>query len=293
MRLKTIRRLRVATAVLLAIFIFLFACDLLFVCAALTVDRTARVTPSYEKIDLEPILEKPRAEWSDDDFAVLSRQTGILLREAFDGLEADEIRAFQDAFFFEGDVEHEEVAAGLVYHDILIDPADGRTFYAPIVALEPGDVLISSTSHLFGWRHGHAALVLTYERLLQSAVIGTNSSISNFVDGNGIGWFTSASNFMVLRLKGADADARRAIAEEAEKDLVGVPYHFTAGIFTPKDQGTSPTDTYCSHLVWQAFKNAGYDLDADGGPCCTPRDIANSSHLEVVQTYGFDIDKGW
>lgn len=291
MKARTVKRLRIAAAVLLAVLLFLFATGLLFLIAGLTTDRSARAVPSYPKLDLEEILQKERESWTDEDYLTVSRQTGVLSREVLRELSSDEIEAFQQAFFFEGTVEHEEVAAGLVYHDYLVDEK-GRTFLAPIVPLEPGDVLVTSTSHLFGWRHGHAALVLE-DGILQSAVIGTNSDISAFGSSVGVPWFRSASNFMVLRLKGASEEARKAIADAAESCLVGVPYRFTAGIFTPKDQGTNPTDTYCSHLVWQAYKNAGYDIDSDGGPVCTPRDIANSSCFDVIQTYGFDIDKGW
>lgn len=291
MKVRTIKRLKVATAILLAVFLFFFATGVFFLIAGLLTDRSARTVPSYPKLDLAPILEKETANWTDEDYELLSRQTGVLSRAVLEGLTASEIEAFQEAFFFEGTVEHEEVAAGLVYHDYLVDEK-GQTFYAPIVPLEPGDVLVTSTSHLFGWRHGHAALVLE-DGILQSAVIGTNSDVTSFESGAGLPWFRSASNFMVLRLKGASKEARKAIADAAESCLVGVPYHFTAGIFTPKDQGTDPTDTYCSHLVWQAYKNAGYDIDPDGGPVCTPRDIANSSCFDVIQTYGFDIDKGW
>ena len=292
MKAKTIKRLRNTTAVFLAVLLFFFAVGVFFLIASLTTDLSARTLPSYPKLDLSPILAKDPADWTEEDYTVLSRQTGILSREVLKERTASEIEDFQKAFFFEGTLEHEEVSAGLVYRDILYDDA-GADFFAPIVPLEPGDVLITSASHLFGWRHGHAALVLSGRRFLQAAVIGMDSLISSFGSANGTMWFAKSSNFMVLRLKGATAEERQQLADAAETCLVGIPYRFTAGIFTPKDQGTHPTETYCSHLVWQAYKNAGYDIDSDGGPVCTPRDIANSPHFEVVQIYGFDIDKGW
>ena len=60
-----------------------------------------------------------------------------------------------------------------------------------------------------------------------------------------------------------------------------------------KDQGKSKKGTNCSHLVWQAYYNAGYDIDTDGGPVCTSRDISMSDLLEVVQVYGFDPVSLW
>ncbi len=292
MKAKTLKRLQITTAIFLAVLILLFAGVLYLLVGALHVDDDAHITPAYAMADLTPILEKPRGEWQDEDYATLTAQTGIFSRETLSKLSATEIRAFQEALFYEGKLVHEVVAEGLVYHDMLFDKRTGTRFYAPIVPLEPGDVLVTSSSHLFGWRHGHAALVLT-NGMLQSAVIGTNSAICSLDSGIGVPWFRAAPNFMVLRLKDADAAARKQIADDAAKYLVGVPYHFTAGIFTPKDQGTEPIDTYCSHLVWQAFKNAGYDIDSDGGLVCTPRDIAESQCFEVIQMYGFDLAKGW
>ncbi len=292
MKAKTVKKLQIIVAVLLAVLILFLGGDLFLLITALNVDDDARVLPAYEMADLSAVLGRSRDEWQDEDYALLTAQTGIFSRDALRKLSAADIRGFQEALFYEGKLVHEVVSEGLVYHDMLFDTRTGIRFYAPIVELEPGDVLVTSSSHLFGWRHGHAALVLE-NGLLQSAVIGTNSSICSMGSSIGVPWFQSAPNFMVLRLKGADADARKKLAADAAKYLVGVPYHFTAGIFTPKDQGTEPIDTYCSHLVWQAYKNAGYDIDSDGGPVCTPRDIANSPCFEVVQMYGFDLTKGW
>ena len=98
---------------------------------------------------------------------------------------------------------------------------------------------------------------------------------------------------MVLRLKNATLEERLAIARDAEEQLKGIPYTLIVGIFMAKDQGTMPEGTHCSHLVWQAYKNAGYDIDPDGGPVVTCRDIANSPYFEIVQTYGFDPLSGW
>ena len=190
-------------------------------------------------------------------------------------------------------MRHDPVVEYVVYHDYLYDPEAKEVYTAPIAKLEPGDVLVSTTSHTVGWNNGHAALVLTENRLLQSIMVGTDSTISSSSSANGVVYFQKSTNFMVLRLKGADAAKRLEIANAAEKNLVGIPYHFTAGVFTPKDQGEHPVDTFCSHLVWQAFKNFGYDIDGDGGPVCTPRDISLSDCFDVVQVYGFDPDKLW
>lgn len=40
------------------------------------------------------------------------------------------------------------------------------------------------------------------------------------------------------------------------------------------------------HLVWYAYKQFGLDLDADGSWLVTPRDIAKSDKLVVIEAFG-------
>ncbi len=292
MRKKTIRRLKRTTAVFLAFFILLGAIDCFFLIACAAVDRDARTLPSYALEDITEILAKNKADWTEEEFSTVARQTGILARDRLAAIPNQTLAQFQRALYFRGETRHDLVAF-TTPHDVLYDPATGEPYTAPIVPLEAGDIVLTSTCHTFGWRNGHATLVLTRDRLLQSVSLGMNSEIDSIYASNAIPWFQSASNFMVLRLKDADAATRTAIADAAMEQLADIPYSLIVGIFTKKDQGTRPEGTNCSHLVWQAYKNAGYDLDSDGGPVCTTRDIANSPLLEVVQIYGFDPVKGW
>ena len=165
------------------------------------------------------------------------------------------------------------------------------SYRAPIVDLQDGDVLVTSTCHTFGWRNGHAAIVVDGKggNTLESVSLGTPSVVSY----GGSNWFRSGTNFMVLRLKDATAEERAAIAATAEERLHGVDYSITVGILSPKDQGETPKETHCSHLVWQAFHYYGYDIDSDGGAVCTTRDIANCDLFEVVQVFGFDPIELW
>lgn len=275
---------------------FVFLCillsaALLLTCAATflliadgAVDATARTLPSYERQDLTQTLAKD--SWDEEDYTFLYLQTG-LGRPALDALKGDgeRILAFQDALFYDGAIEHQKVAL-TTKRDVF---ESGYT--APLAPLEEGDVLVTSTCHTYGWRNGHAAIVTEAKTgtILQSVSLGLPST----VDRAGVNWFLSGTNFLVLRLKDADAEARAAIAATAEERLCGVPYSITVGIFSPKDQGETPQETHCSHLVWQAFKYYGYDIDADGGPVCTARDIANSPCFEVVQVFGFDPVSLW
>jgi uncharacterized protein YycO len=76
--------------------------------------------------------------------------------------------------------------------------------------------------------------------------------------------------------------------------LNNIPYDLVTGIFNSKFKEPGEIDgTQCAHLVWEAFKLYGYDLDSDGGGLVTPNDIANSPLLEVVQVYGVNPREIW
>ncbi len=261
-----------------------------FLVADAVCETAARFVPSYEKADLGPLIEKE--VWTEEDYDLIYRQTG-LARAGADSVPRSDLKKFQDAFFFEGEIYH-EMTTPITPHDKLRDPATKRDVTAPVVPLEEGDIILTSTTHLFGWRHGHAGLVVngTLGSTLESFSIGVDSGTKT----GGVRWFARSTNFMVLRLKGATAEERKKIADDAARELKGLSYNVFLGFFLPKDQcenGRTPTATHCSHLVWQAYKNAGYDIDPTGGPLVTPDDIANCPLFEVVQIYGFDPDKLW
>jgi len=287
---KRHNRAIVALSVLLAIWIVLAVTAGALMIASYTVEKTARVLPAYAREELTPVLEKE--EWTEEDYAFLFRQTG-LNRPALDELKKNsadkaEYEKFQDAFFYEGTVVH-DMAAITTPHDYM----DGKVSF-PIAPLHDGDVIISSSCHTFGWRNGHAALIVDAKRgiTFESFTPTTPSGYGT------VEWFSTCSNFMVLRLKEeyrAQTDPAE-IAKSAQEKLMHVPYRLTVGIFFPKDQcknGRTPTATHCAHIVWQAFKNFGYDVDSNGGAIVVPRDIARSPYFEVVQVNGFSVDKLW
>ena len=101
-------RLRRHSAVALALFALLFTLLLAviagFGAAMAVVDRTARVLPDYERIDLAPYLAKE--SYTEEDYDVLYHQTG-LARTAVDALEEKEmLLEYQEAFFYEGVLDH-------------------------------------------------------------------------------------------------------------------------------------------------------------------------------------------
>ncbi len=244
-------------------------------------EDAARYVPDYEKIDLTELLEKD--VWTDEDYETLYYQTG-LAREPLDELKTQPSRIlnFQDAFFYEGKIVH-ILAAPTTPHEVLL----GKL--APFAPLKDGDVIVTSTCHTYGWRNGHAAIVANAktESILQSVAPGRLSHTESMA------WFQSATNFIILRMKDLTEEERTQIGSSALEHLNGIPYSLTVGIFSKKDQGFTPEATHCSHLVWQAYKNFGYDIDSDGGPVVTSNDIANCPLFEVVQVYGFHPDQLW
>ena len=80
------------------------------------------------------------------------------------------------------------------------------------------------------------------------------------------------------------------VAAFAVRELTGIRYSLTAGIFGAKYQ-ENPTSTQCAHLVWTAYMRYGVDLDVNGG-LIVPQDFL-SDKVEVVQAYGFDLDTLW
>ena len=288
------------TAVLLGVLVFTAALIISCLIADAVCERTAHTTPSYQRADIAAIADKS-GKWTDEEIRFLYRQTGLgksaLLKmksevvyenNEFVPLSA-RLKDFQEALYYEGETEH-ELVADISKRDLM------KGVSAPVAPLEEGDIMINSSTHTLGFRNGHAALVLDTEgTVLESFELGRDSSVSI----NGHLWFAESSNFMILRLKDpdtgeiADKDVRTEIARKAKAQLKGIPYSIVTGIFTKKDQGTSPKATHCSHLVWQAFKNAGYDIDSNGGLIVTPQDISRSPLLEVVQVYGFDPEKLW
>ena len=284
--MKVFRRIAfIFLAVLFGIIAFLSLLCAALLIADAAVDASARVLPSYSREDITQILKKEN--WSESDYNTLYLQTG-LGRSALDEMkdDAERILTFQDALFYDGELAHEEVAI-TTKRDIFAD----TRYRAPMVDLQDGDVLITSTCHSFGWRNGHAALVVngTNGSLLESVSLGIPSTITAY----GSDWFCYGTNFMVLRLKDAGEEARAEIAQTARERLYNVPYSLTVGFLSPKDQGETPQGTHCSHLVWQAYHYFGYDIDSDGGPLCTAQDIARSDLFEVVQVFGFDPVKLW
>ncbi len=216
------------------------------------------------------------------DYETFFLQTG-LGKEAIDKLLKEdkwkEIQSVQQAFLEEDQVECISVLGWFTRSD-RVDYSQS----APLVDLQPGDVLVSFSTHSIGWRHGHAGLVLDDERVLECTSWGKDSRIVKSKH------WRKYSNYAVLRVKNSSKKEREQVASYAEKTLQGIPYHLSSGFVG--DKAPSPEQVYfglqCAYLVWYAWQEYGYDLDSDGGRLVTAKDLFCSELLEVVQIYGMN-----
>ncbi len=256
--------------------------------AFLYVDATTTVwSPDYDMLDedsMNEILDRyyvDGEELTDDDYDTLYAQTGLTkagidraLAKGEDGRER--IFDIQEDYFGTYAVEHNKFAP-YVCTDYL------ESGYIQNIYLEPGDILVTSSTHITGWRMGHCGIVTSSTRAMQAMAYGTPTYEAS------ISYFTGRVNFMVLSPK-TDSETKQAAADIA-LGCKGVEYNAFAGIFSKKN--SMDHGTQCSHLVWYSYYQLGIDLDSDGGPLVTPCDLARSDQVELVQVFGFDPVKLW
>lgn len=258
---------------LLGIGIFLALVVAYWLVAQLLVDHSeCTFTPDYDRVLL--------TEESDPQTVFL--QTGLSPAAAAEVLEQEGLVGlvrYQDAFFGQKEVACTPMFWFFCREDRQLSPT------APAMAqLQPGDILITRCTHTAGWRHGHAALVVREDRILELAVIGTRSARYDPA-----GW-EPYSQYAVLRLKDRTPEFQEALLSYVDENLMDVPYSLVTGFFGPKAMDREDPDfsLMCTTLVWYPFYKLGYDLDSDGGRVVSSLDILESPYLEVVQVYGMD-----
>lgn len=251
--------------------------------------RHPRFTPETAQMDLTPLLEKAHLDQA--DYRLLLHQTGLspdavdaLLEQGDAGKQT--ILEIQDGFFHAPEPQCVPLIGGrFTCQDLLRDEQDQPIYGVPLSPLQPGDILLSFSTHTLGWRHGHAGLVIDPARaaVLEAVQLGVNSYLVHARH-----WQTY-SNFMVLRVKDATAQQRRQVADFANHTLKDVPYSLLSGLTGAKDQPIEEgPGVHCAYLPWYAWNQAEVDLDANGGPIVTVGDLARSPELEVVQVFGMD-----
>ena len=264
---------------------FCFLCGTIFLISfwvglwSAKTERFAHYTPDYERVDIAPLLQKDQLE--SEDYEILFRQTGMCeigVDKLYAKGEQSKLLDLQSRYF--------EIVETVCLRDFLIiqserlvdvPKGDLETFLPQV---ENGDILISFNGHVFGWRNGHAAIVVDAEKglTLEAMALGTDSRVCN------IEKWAEYPGFVLLRLKGITQEEQSKVARYAMENLVGIPYRLLVsnqyGIYG------DVVGTHCAHLVWLAYAQFGYNLDQDGGMVVTPRDLFECELLEVVQLYG-------
>lgn len=238
-------------------------------------------TPDYEKKDISQIIRYEHI--SDKDYMLIYEQTGVapaVAKELIADKEYEALRELNERYFNKPQIKKNYIAFPVTAEE------RNETQKTPLVNLKKGDVLVSFNTHTLDWRHGHCGLVLDEDgsTLLEHMSIGNTSCV------------TSAKNwgkypgFVVLRYP--DEEIAAQAADYAKEHLVDIDYSIFAGIIKKdKSDEERPESSHCSHIVWQAYKAFGVDIDRDGGPIVTPYDVALSDKLSVVQIYGVNPDK--
>lgn len=243
----------------------------LFLLQAVWAHREGYFAPDY-----------PRAALAgDSDYETIFLQTG-LGRAAVDRLLAEgDFQAILDAqerFFDPPDADCTALLGWFTREDRL------ETSGTPLADLQPGDILLTLSTHSVGWRHGHVGLAIDGDTVLECVTLGTDSTLVSAAHWEDYG------NYAVLRLKDAPSRLGQEIANYAAEHLRGVPYRLTAGFFGGKapEPDTEGFGLQCAYLAWYVYARFGYDLDSDGGRLVSARDLLDSELLEVVQIYGMD-----
>lgn len=270
-------------------------------------ESSARWYPEYEKVELA-VVESVE-DLSSEELEILLAQTGLSeigLKRLEEAGRLEELEYFQRGFFLDTEEMNPQDAIGLEipfttlpmaciqnspisWEEYILDQEGNRGVYLPMVPLEEGDILLTPNSHSFGYRQGHAALVVDAEEqfTLESVVLGSNSVLQPVSKWNGFP--------AVLVLRSKDDSLGDIATDYAMEFLLDVPYDLSVGVFSKKDLtlGEKARGTQCSHLVWQAYAWAGVDLDANGWGLVTPYNLSQSENLELVQIWGMDPEKMW
>lgn len=262
----------------LALFFLIFALAIFI--WHIIVANTVIYTPNYQRQNISGLIKKNNL--SDSDYMTIYKQTGVSPYAAKKLIEFGDYETLQqlNEMYFSS----QEIEKNFIAYPITLEERN-KEQRTPIADLEKGDILITFNTHTMGWRHGHCAIVLdeNANTLLEHMSIGNVSCKTA-----SRGWEMYPA-FVVLRYR--DKEVAQKAAEYAEKNLVDIPYNILAGVIKKDKTGEEKPSSHCSHIVWQAYKSQSVDLDNNKGVFVTPKDIAMSDELEVVQIYGINPKK--
>lgn len=236
---------------------------------------------NYPKEYISEVLSKDSL--TEEDYILLFKQTGLspcVSAKLIQNGSKDFLFKMNELYLNTPEIKKEFVAFPITASERNLNQI------TPLADLKKGDILVTFNTHTLDWRHGHCGMVLDEEKgiLLEHMSIGNLSCLTYAKN-----WGRYPS-FVVLRYP--DESVSEKAAEYAKEHLVGIDYNILAGVLKKdKSDEKVPESSHCSHIVWQAYKAAGVDIDPTGGIFVTPLNIAMSDKLQVVQLYGLNPEK--
>lgn len=244
-------------------------------------DSKAYYEPDYPMEDISDILTKDNITKEDYDKIFLN--TGVAEESAKELIMDDNselLTVLNTRYFTKPSYKKSYIAFPVTANEL------NKGLLTPLVPLKKGDVLITFNTHTLLWRHGHSAIVVddSGERILEHMSVGHKSRIASSKR------WGIYPGFVVLRHK--DTEIAAKAADYAKENLVGVSYSILAE-FTQKDKSVKATvdSSHCSHIVWQAYKAVGCDIDSDKGRIVTPYDISGCEDFYPVQIFGINPER--
>ncbi len=228
-------------------------------------------TPQYDRVTLT----------EQTDYETIFLQTGlgkVAAEKLINEGKFSKILEAQDLFFSNDEVECLPLIKWFTREERL------ENELIPLYDLQPGDILVTLSTHTWGWRHGHCAIVIDEYTTVESISMGVNSSKGH------IRLWQDYSNFAVLRVKDKTLEERKEVADFTLEKLLDKPYGLLSGFGFKKapDVNSKGFSLHCSYLAWYAWNAFGIDLDSDKGRLATSYDILHSDKVEIVQLYGMD-----
>lgn len=155
--------------------------------------------------------------------------------------------------------------------------------------LRPGDVVLTKSTHTLCYRHGHSALCIDKEHLLEATAIGEPVAITTAA------YWGSYPTGIHLRIKEEAAreigmtgeELGKAVAAYAEKEFLNDDYSLLAGAF---GKGIDTDETQCAHLIREAFLAFGIETSSAAFPA-TPHSLLTAGKFEIIRFWGFDPDR--
>lgn len=303
-------------------FLSLFATSLLTF--SLQVPKTFRVyQPSYDMVDTDKLVEIYRKDnISDDEYETLYRQTGLTKigidrLKKYDDRGEYKIKELQYCFYKEKidkekyenkEIQEEDVGYHYSYEPFTPFIQKSVTDYShPLCYMKEGDILVSSSTFIFGLKAGHAALLTNvnkkvpeYSYALQAfgySIPSGEETIIEFQYRSSSILLSPSLSIMKQIVKSEqykklleedtlldddvndidnwseskiEDNARESIKYYAVNYLQGINYDITTGVLTPK-KGTKKTQ--CAHIVWLAYNHFGVDIDKTKGLVVAPGDF--------------------